>query len=99
MFDEVNGQIDLLLTDMVMPGGMTGRALVETLSARKPDLRAIFTSGYSRDVLGTELKWDNERTFLQKPYQSQVLVNTVRNCLDEGGRRGTIVNNSWVLQP
>lgn len=99
LFQEAGGKVDLLLTDMVMPGGMTGRELVEILSRQKPDLRAVFTSGYSRDVLGPELKWDNERTFLQKPYQSQVLVETVRTCLDEGGRCGAIVNNSWAVLP
>jgi CheY-like chemotaxis protein len=96
LWNERNGNIDLLLTDMVMPGGMTGKELVEVLGAKKPDLKAIYTSGYSVDVLGAELKWDDERTFLQKPYQSHVLVQTVRNCLDEETRHANFVNNRWV---
>jgi CheY-like chemotaxis protein len=95
LWDAHQGKIDLLLTDMVMPGGISGRELVEKLSARNPDLKAIYTSGYSRDVLGSELKWDDERTFLQKPYQSNVLAQTVRDCLDEETRAIGFVNNRW----
>jgi CheY-like chemotaxis protein len=96
VWDEQRGRIDLLLTDMVMPGGMSGHQLVKELSRRTPDLKAIYTSGYSRDVLGSELKWDDERVFLQKPYQSQVLVRTVRECLAETSRPRGMVNSGWA---
>src|SRR5262249_38139057 len=54
VWDEQEGNIDLLLTDMVMPEGVSGRELAEMLRARKPDLKIIFTSGYSADVMGRD---------------------------------------------
>lgn len=75
------GGIDLLLTDMVMPEGMTGHELAVELRKRKPDLKVIYTSGYSADVMGGELSLTETR-FLQKPYQPPMLAKTVRECLD-----------------
>ncbi|MCI0747699.1 MAG: response regulator [Verrucomicrobia subdivision 3 bacterium] len=81
IFEQNNGQIDLLLTDMVMPEGMTGRELAEELKRRKPDLRVIYTSGYSAEVMGKEPELKNVR-FLQKPYPPPQLAQAVRECLD-----------------
>ncbi len=53
VWDRHDGKIDLLLTDMVMPEGMTGRDLAVQVKKRKPDLRIIYTSGYSPEVAGT----------------------------------------------
>jgi PAS domain S-box-containing protein len=81
VWDEHNGKIDLLLTDMVMPEGMNGRELAEELKARRPDLKIIYTSGYSADVMG----YDSglcDTMFLQKPYAPPLLAQTVRDCLD-----------------
>ena len=75
------GEIDLLLTDMVMPDGMTGRELAAELRKRKPSLKIIYTSGYSEEIMGGELTL-NETRFLQKPYAPPVLAETVRECLD-----------------
>lgn len=76
-----NGRIDLLLTDMVMPEGMSGRELAEELKARKPDLKIIYTSGYSSDVMGGDIGLC-DTMFLQKPYAPPLLAKTVRECLD-----------------
>ena len=81
VWEEHQGNIDLLLTDMVMPEGMTGRELAEELKKRKPGLKVIYTSGYSADVMGGELSLDETR-FLQKPYAPPLLASTVRECLD-----------------
>ena len=75
-------QIDLLLTDMVMPDGVTGRDLAKRLQAAKPGLKVIYTSGYSLDSEGTTFRARDASTFLQKPYQSQKLAQAVRNSLD-----------------
>jgi two-component system cell cycle sensor histidine kinase/response regulator CckA len=80
VWDERKGQIDLLLTDMVMPEGVSGRELAETLRARKPSLKVIFTSGYSSEVMGESSLGDIR--FLQKPYPPPQLAQTVRECLD-----------------
>jgi DNA-binding NtrC family response regulator len=75
-------KVDLLVTDIVMPNGMKGNVLAERLLAEKPDLKVLFSSGYSADF-ATESAPVNQRiNFLQKPYKLDVLVKTVRDCLD-----------------
>ncbi|MDB6031249.1 MAG: Blue-light-activated protein [Verrucomicrobiales bacterium] len=81
VWEENNGKIDLLLTDMVMPKGMTGRELAEELKTRKPELKVIYTSGYSSEVMGQDLGLRDIR-FLQKPYPPPQLAQAVRECLD-----------------
>jgi PAS domain S-box-containing protein len=75
------GRIDLLLTDLALPGHMTGRDLAQQLRERKPDLRVIYTTGYSADALAEETTLDRVR-FLPKPYPPPQLAQTVRECLD-----------------
>ncbi|HWN95835.1 MAG TPA: ATP-binding protein [Methylomirabilota bacterium] len=72
-------EIDLLLTDMVLPGGMTGRELAAQLQQRKPGLKVIYTTGYSADLLESK---GEPMNFLQKPYPPETLMQTVRTCLD-----------------
>ena len=74
---------DLLLTDIVMPGGISGRELAAHLRKEKPDLKILFMSGYSPDSAGRELHLNEGESFLQKPFQSNELLSTVRSCLDE----------------
>jgi two-component system, cell cycle sensor histidine kinase and response regulator CckA len=81
IFEENNGNIDLLLTDMVMPEGMTGKELAQELKTRKPDLKVIYTSGYSSDVMGEDPELRDVK-FLQKPYPPPQLAKAVRECLD-----------------
>lgn len=82
VWEEHGGQFDLLLTDMVMPEGMTGRELAEELKSRKPDLKVIFTSGYSAEIMGQDTPL-RDTLFLQKPYAPPLLAQTVRECLDQ----------------
>jgi CheY-like chemotaxis protein len=82
VYQEHPGEVDLLLTDMVMPEGMTGRELAEDLRKQKPDLKVVYTSGYSADIMGNEAEL-NDSMFLQKPYPPPQLAHTVRACLDQ----------------
>lgn len=75
-------EIDLLLTDIVMPGNMTGRELADKLLKQRPDLKVIYTSGYSVETLGKDLSIKRGINFLPKPYQPSTLVKMVRECLD-----------------
>jgi len=77
--------VDLLLTDIVMPDGINGRRLAELLQMQTPELKAIFVSGYSLNVISkdTDFFTKNENSFLQKPYSPQTLVGAVRRCLDQ----------------
>ena len=76
------GRIDLVLTDVMMPNGVSGRDLAEKIQAIDPRVKIIFTSGYPMDVLGPASAFKEGFVFLQKPYQPQLLVRTVRDCLD-----------------
>ncbi|MDD5141058.1 MAG: PAS domain S-box protein [Verrucomicrobiales bacterium] len=78
-------KINLLLTDLVMPGNMNGHELAEKLQAGQPALKVIFTSGYSADIVGKNFKLDASLNFLQKPYHPNTLAQTVRRCLDGKG--------------
>jgi len=73
--------IDLLLTDMVMPDGISGKQLAEKLKSENPSLRVIFTTGYSPELMGEGFEVKEGINFLQKPYPPQKLVQTVRNGL------------------
>jgi PAS domain S-box-containing protein len=75
-------EIHLLLTDLIMPGNMNGRELAEAMWLERPDLKVIFTSGYSADVVGKDFKIESDVNFLQKPYHPQALALAVRRCLD-----------------
>jgi PAS domain S-box-containing protein len=77
-----NAEIDLLLTDVVMPEGISGRDLAEKLLADKQSLRVIYTSGHSIDLVGGDLNLREGKNFLQKPYQAITLARTIRACLD-----------------
>jgi len=82
VWEEHKAEIDLLLTDLVMPDRLNGRELAEKLRAERPKLKVIFTSGYSADVVGKDFVSQRGLHYLQKPYDPQKLALTVRNCLD-----------------
>lgn len=74
-------EINLLLTDVVMPGLLSGRQLEQRLTTDKPDLKVIFTSGYSAELLGMDLDQDQKHGFLAKPYFTESLARTVATQL------------------
>ena len=73
--------IDLLMTDVMMPG-MNGCQLAEILLARRPSLRVLFVSGYAEDVLATNVGLMPGTAFLGKPFKPKTLVTKVREVLD-----------------
>lgn len=78
-------EIDLLLTDMMMPNGVNGRQLIEQLQQKKPSLKTIIMSGYSGDSLVHDAHFiqHSGSKFIQKPCTWRELVQTVRDYLDE----------------
>lgn len=79
-----SNEIDLLLTDVSMPGGMNGKVLASRLNVAKPTLKVIFMSGFSGDILnegGEDVQSANSR-FLQKPCTRKELLRAVRDLLD-----------------
>ena len=83
LWNEHGTEIDLLLTDMIMPGGLSGRELAEQLQKKKAGLKVTFTTGYSLDAFGHSLALEEGLNFLAKPYHPHLLAQTVRRCLDE----------------
>jgi PAS domain S-box-containing protein len=77
-------RINLVFTDVVMPGAMTGRDLVERMRRDRPELKALFTSGYSSDLLGRDFVRSSSNFFLQKPFGAAELKRVVIECLRAG---------------
>lgn len=76
-------EISLVLTDMVMPGGISGRQLGDQLRMEKSDLKVVYTSGHCPDGLSQGLKLNEGINFLAKPYRSDKLLDIIRRALDE----------------
>jgi two-component system cell cycle sensor histidine kinase/response regulator CckA len=79
--EEHAGPIELLVTDVVMPG-MGGRELSERLTAARPGLRALYVSGYTDDAIVRHGVLAAESAFLQKPFTPAALARKVREVLD-----------------
>jgi CheY-like chemotaxis protein len=82
VWQEAGRPVDLLMTDMVMPGGISGSELAERLQGQSPHLKVICTSGYSPGMAGRDISLLQGRNFLPKPYSVGKLAQFVRECLD-----------------
>jgi CheY-like chemotaxis protein len=91
VWKQQTSRIDLLLTDMVMPEGISGVDLAERLQASQPHLRVVFTSGYAANEVNREMLAKTRARFLPKPYTRDELAQTVRECLDKSGGDGDAV--------
>ncbi|WP_420888284.1 response regulator [Bradyrhizobium brasilense] len=77
--------IDLLFTDVIMPGAMNGRDLATEARKRRPGLRVLFTSGYTDDAIDQDGKLVQGILFLAKPYSRAELARMLRVALREEG--------------
>ncbi len=75
-------EIELLLTDMVMPGSANGLELARQLLAQKPELKVIYTSGYSAELFASDVALEEGVNYLPKPYLTSKLTSIVRNALE-----------------
>jgi PAS domain S-box-containing protein len=85
-WEQYGGVMDVLLADMVMPGGMTGLELAERLRSLKPRLKVIISSGYSLELVHPGGELDRSIRFLPKPYQPEALAKMIREMLGEWPR-------------
>ena len=76
--------IRLLLTDVVLPGGMSGIEIAERLRAERSDLPVVISSGFNKETIPKSLGRSPVVKFLPKPYTIAELGNTVRDCLMVG---------------
>ena len=74
--------IHLLLTDVIMPGGMNGPELAEQLKPLYPDLKVLFMSGYTNDAISRYEMVGGGLHFLQKPFIPRILLQKVHEILD-----------------
>jgi signal transduction histidine kinase len=81
LWDTLSGDVDLLLTDVVMPK-MSGTVLADRLRTVKPDLHVLFMTGYTDDALAHHVAPATTPNFIQKPFVPQVLAERIRSLLD-----------------
>jgi two-component system, cell cycle sensor histidine kinase and response regulator CckA len=82
LWQEHRENVDLLLTDMAMPHGISGRDLAEKMRQDAPQLPVIFSSGYSQEMIERNEDAVEDTAFLAKPYHPAQLAQTVRQALD-----------------
>ena len=82
VWKENRDEIRLLLTDLVLPDGMTGKNLAQIVLQENPKLKVIYMSGYSAEVVGRDFPLKEGVNFLTKPFQGLTLAQTIRDSLD-----------------
>jgi two-component system, cell cycle sensor histidine kinase and response regulator CckA len=87
IWNQEKERIGLLVTDMVMPGKISGKTLGLQLSREKPALRVVYTSGYSDELGDQDFVRVSRGSFLPKPYTPEQLVRAVRETLDGRGSK------------
>ena len=80
--------VDLLLTDMVMPGEANGLDVARHCKSTKPDLKVIYTSGYSSELFASDVPIEEGVNYLPKPYFCGKLTTIIRNALEPGKGKG-----------
>ncbi|EYD74739.1 PAS/PAC sensor hybrid histidine kinase [Rubellimicrobium mesophilum DSM 19309] len=74
--------VDLLFTDVVLPSGLDGRRLAHEAQARRPGLKVLFTTGYTRNAIVHNGRLDAGVELISKPFTSEALALKVRAILD-----------------
>ncbi|HYG23233.1 MAG TPA: response regulator [Verrucomicrobiae bacterium] len=83
IWEQRGHEIDLLLTDMVMPEGISGWSLAQQLQLAKAELKVVYTTGYSLEAVDQEHALAEGANFLSKPYHPIDLISIVRRNLDQ----------------
>ena len=82
VWKEHRKEINLLLTDMVMPDGLTGKELAQRLLRENPKLKVIYMSGYTTELVGRDFPLKEGVNFLAKPFETSLLAQIIRDSLD-----------------
>ncbi len=89
---QAGGQVDLLLTDLVMPGGMGGRELARRLQSLLPQLEVIYLSGYAGEAGANDARLEVGVNFLRKPFALEAIAELVRRRLDAAAAKDGAVS-------
>jgi two-component system NtrC family sensor kinase len=87
---EETPHIDLLLTDVVLPGGMNGRQLSEELLRLRPRIKVLYVTGYTRNAIIHHGRLDPDIELLTKPFTAEALTRKVRQILDSNAHAETV---------
>jgi PAS domain S-box-containing protein len=88
-------RVDLLLTDMVMPNGVSGSQLASRLLQRDRELKVVYTSGYSPEVIANGGQLEEGLNFLSKPFTVERLLGVVGRALDATDQAVRLVEPNW----
>jgi two-component system NtrC family sensor kinase len=78
---ESESNISMLFTDVVLPGGMNGRQLADEVRRRRPDLKVLYATGYTRNAIIHQGRLDAEVELLTKPFTAEALARKIRQVL------------------
>ena len=76
--------VDLLLTDVILPGGMNGRQLSDEVRRRRPAIKVLYVTGYARNAIIHHGRLDPDIDLLTKPFTAEALTRKIRQILDAG---------------
>jgi two-component system NtrC family sensor kinase len=100
---DANPQIRMLFTDVVLPGGMNGRQIADEARRRRPDLKVLFATGYTRNAIIHQGRLDADVDLLTKPFTPDDLIKKVRQILDTDSKdpltRATAIIDKIVKTP
>jgi two-component system cell cycle sensor histidine kinase/response regulator CckA len=81
MWPQIYEKVDLVLTDMVMPGDHNGLELARKLMAATPEVKIIYTSGYSSELFASDIELIEGQNYLPKPYLTAALIEILQQAL------------------
>ena len=84
IWQERKAEIQLVLTDMIMPEGLSGKDIAQRFKKDLPGIKIIFMSGYSADIAGTDFSPTEGDFFIGKPFEMHALATVIRKSLDAG---------------
>ncbi|MEO5803319.1 MAG: response regulator [Verrucomicrobiota bacterium] len=82
VWEKNSSRIDLLLTDLIMPEGMSGVALAGRLQTHRPLLKVVYTSGHPKETAVEKYSLPPDSRFLQKPFNPSALAQLIQSCLE-----------------
>jgi CheY-like chemotaxis protein len=79
---ESNARVDLLITDVGLPGGMNGRQVADAARVNRPDLKVLFITGYAENAIMRRGRLENAMFILTKPFQMEILASRIREIIE-----------------